>query len=348
MDELEAYDYPLPRELVAQFPLPNRADARMLVVDRQSQTLTASHVRDLAEWLRPNDVLVLNDTQVLWARLVGYRQRTGGRWHGLFLEELEPDVWKILSRTRGRLEPGEVVVLQDREAVDRMELAALVPLDEGAWAFRPIPALPYTEVLKRMGRVPLPPYIRSGEMYPEDMERYQTVFARKPGAIAAPTAGLHLTEGLLEQLRSRGIGIVYATLHVGVGTFRPIKAARLEAHAMHAEWGHLSAEAVAEIEAARQRGGRVVAVGTTVVRLLETAARSGTLQPFEGKTDLFIRPPFTFHAVDALLTNFHLPKTTLLVLVRTFGGDALIREAYALAVRERFRFYSYGDAMLIL
>ena len=348
MDDLTAYDYRLPKELIAQHPLPQRADARLLVVDRARGEFDLSHVRELPHWLGPGDLLVLNDTRVLWARLVGYRQRTGGRWQGLYLEELEPGVWKVLSRTRGKLEPGETIILQDREAVDRMELAMLAPLDEGAWAARIVPQLPADRVLERLGRVPLPPYIRSGQMVDDDLERYQTVYAREPGSIAAPTAGLHLTPSLLEQLEVAGVQLERVTLHVGVGTFRPIKVDRLSAHRMHAEWGRVAPQTAERLRAARQAGKRIVALGTTVVRLLETAACHGSIEPFEGHTDLFIRPPFTFHAVDALMTNFHLPRSSLLVLVRTFGGDELIRRAYELAVAERFRFYSYGDAMLIL
>jgi S-adenosylmethionine:tRNA ribosyltransferase-isomerase len=203
-------------------------------------------------------------------------------------------------------------------------------------------------VLARVGRVPLPPYIRKGQMVEADRKTYQTVFARHPGAVAAPTAGLHFTEGLLEALKYRGVGVAMLTLHVGLGTFRPIETESLADHPMHSERAHLDLATVQTLLHRRRGGGRIVAVGTTTVRVLETAARDGELKPFSGSTDLFIRPPFEFHAVDALLTNFHFPRTTLLVLVQTFGGTELIRRAYQEAIREEYRFYSYGDAMLIL
>jgi S-adenosylmethionine:tRNA ribosyltransferase-isomerase len=226
-------------------------------------------------------------------------------------------------------------------------LAAKLP--EGVWAAKPESDEEAFAVLERLGRVPLPPYIRKGEMIEADRERYQTVFAKSPGAVAAPTAGLHFTEALLRRIQQRGVTLSRLTLHVGLGTFRPIEAESLDKHQMHSEWGCITPETVQEIEARRRAGGRVVAVGTTCVRLLETATdEAGTLHPFNGQTDLFIRPPYRFRAVDALLTNFHLPRTTLLVLVRTFGGDALIGRAYAEAIREEYRFYSYGDAMLVV
>ncbi|WP_460167186.1 tRNA preQ1(34) S-adenosylmethionine ribosyltransferase-isomerase QueA [Thermostilla marina] len=346
--DLAAYDYELPKHLIAQQPVPNRADARLLVVDRASGELEHRHVRDLPEILRPGDALVLNNTRVVPARLVGFRKETGGRWEGLFLQLGEQGVWLVLGHTRGKLQPGEDIVLLDRQGREAIELHMIGQTAEGKWLAKPKIGMPLLELLDRVGRVPLPPYIRKGEMLPEDQEHYQTVYARVPGAVAAPTAGLHFTENLLDRLSSRGIEQVYLTLHVGLGTFAPVKTADLAEHRMHAEWGELTAEAVDRLRQVKARGGRVVAVGTTSVRLLETAAADGELKAFRGETDLFIRPPYTFRAVDCLMTNFHLPKTTLLVLVRTFGGDALIRRAYEEAIREEYRFYSYGDAMLIL
>jgi S-adenosylmethionine:tRNA ribosyltransferase-isomerase len=220
-------------------------------------------------------------------------------------------------------------------------------LPDGVWVVRPESEEETFRLLERVGRVPLPPYIRGGEMVEADREHYQTVFARSPGAVAAPTAGLHFTEPLLRQLERRGVILCWITLHVGLGTFRPIVADTLAEHRMEAEWAAVGLETVERIAAARSRGGRLVAVGTTSVRVLETAARDGVLKPFSGKTDLFIHPPFQFHAVEALMTNFHLPRTTLLILVRTFGVDDLIARAYQEAIREEYRFYSYGDAMMI-
>jgi S-adenosylmethionine:tRNA ribosyltransferase-isomerase len=348
MDEIDAYDYQLPAELIAQQPVANRSDGRLMIVDRQRGTIEHAHVRDLAECLRAGDCLVVNDSRVVPARLSGYRQSTGGRWQGLFLSADADGNWQLLCKTRGRLEVGEQVVLVDRAANPSLTLRMLARLDGGAWAARPDSGESAWSLLQRVGRVPLPHYIRRGEMIDQDQHWYQTVYADRPGSVAAPTAGLHLTSALLEQLRRSAIGVQRVTLHVGIGTFRPIAVSRLAEHRMHAEWGEITEATAAELRAVRARGHRVVAVGTTAVRVLESAAASGPLTAWAGETQLFIRPPYEFRAVDALLTNFHLPRSTLLVLVRTFGGDALIRQAYAVAIRERYRFFSYGDAMLIV
>ncbi len=349
MDELAQYDYHLPKHLIAQAPLPNRADARMMVVRRAEQRLEHWHVRDLPEILDSGDCLVLNDSKVIPARLVGYRVATGGRWEGLFLEVGVNGFWKVLARTRGKPQPDEAIVLLNRFGKEdiRLYLGTKVA-DEGVWIVRPESREDPFALLERVGRVPLPPYIRRGEMRESDRMWYQTVYASSPGSIAAPTAGLHFTNALLRRLANAGMTVCRCTLHVGIGTFRPIKTASLAEHKMHSEWGQITPDTVARLCRAREEGKRIVAVGTTCVRLLETAAASGSLQPFSGYTDLFIRPPYAFRAVDALLTNFHLPKSTLLVLVRTFGGDALIRQAYEEAIRQHYRFYSYGDCMLIL
>jgi len=348
MSELDQYDYELPRHLIAQTPIPYRADARLLVVDRRQNSFHHRHVRDLPEVLEPTDCLVLNDTRVVPARLVGRRTRTDGHWEGLFLETDDQGLWRMIGKTRGKLAAGETITLVNAEGQDDVALSLAAKQPDGSWVARPESDEETFALLERVGRVPLPPYIRKGEMLETDRERYQTVYAEKPGAIAAPTAGLHFNEILLDRLKQRGVTIGRLTLHVGLGTFRPISAESLDDHEMHSEWGTIGEETVARITAARQRGGRLVAVGTTSVRLLETAAAAGTLEPFTGRTDLFIRPPYEFRAVDALMTNFHLPRTTLLVLVRTFGGDDLMSHAYEEAIREEYRFYSYGDAMLIL
>lgn len=348
MSELDAYDYTLPRELIAQHPLPRRSDARLMVVRRDTQQIDHAHVRDLPGLLRPDDCLVLNDSRVIPARLVGRRERTGARWTGLFLTADEHGAWQVLSKTRAKLEPGEAILVLSWDVRHSIRLRLLTRLEGGVWAVRPEPMGPPLEILQRVGRVPLPPYIRDGEMVEEDREKYQTVYAKHPGSVAAPTAGLHFTPELLAELSRRGVAQWQVTLHVGLGTFRPIKAARLAEHPMHREWCAVEPQVAQGLRAARVAGRRVIAVGTTVVRTLETAALSGELRPWVGETDLFIRPPFTFRVCDGLLTNFHLPRSTLLILVRTFGGDALIRRAYEEAIRERYRFYSYGDAMLIL
>jgi S-adenosylmethionine:tRNA ribosyltransferase-isomerase len=224
----------------------------------------------------------------------------------------------------------------------------LVKFDDGSWAARPASGEPPLTVLERVGRIPLPHYIRGGEMVDADRDSYQTVFAKHPGAVAAPTAGLHFTPKLLNDISDTGVGLCRVTLHVGIGTFKPMSVDKLDQHEMHKEWGQLQQSTVDVINERKSKGGRTIAVGTTAVRVLESAAVEGQLKPFQQETDLFIRPPYEFQAVDALLTNFHLPRSTLLVLVRTFGGDQLMRRAYQEAIEEGYRFFSYGDAMLII
>ncbi|MFP6620127.1 MAG: tRNA preQ1(34) S-adenosylmethionine ribosyltransferase-isomerase QueA [Pirellulaceae bacterium] len=348
MDELDSYDYELPRERIAQEPLRQRADARLLVVDRETGQLEHSHVRNLIEHLSPGDCLVLNDTRVIPAQLSGYRVKTGGRWSGLFLHADGAGTWKVLSRTRGRLAGGEEVMLQDRQSGDCWSITMLTQLEGGAWAVRPNAPGPCESLLEEVGRVPLPHYIRGGHMKPADQLNYQTVYAEHPGSVAAPTAGLHFTDELLAKLGQAGVLTCRVTLHVGIGTFRPIQVPTLAEHQMHAEVGMVGDDVARRIEEARQAGGRVVAVGTTTVRLLESAVSDGQVCGWSGETDLFIRPPYEFQAVQGMMTNFHLPRSSLLVLVRTFGGDALLRQAYQEAIQQQYRFYSYGDAMLIL
>ncbi len=342
------YDYNLPHELIAQAPMENRSDARLLVVDRQRGTLEHRHVFDLPEYLKPTDTLVVNDTKVLPARLIGVRSGTGGRWEGLFLGFGPHGVWKIIGKTRGKIQPGEEVQLNTPEGRGGFPLEFCAKTDDGEWIVKPKTELEPIAALERVGWVPIPPYIRNGRMVPADKENYQTVYAQKPGAVAAPTAGLHFTPELVERIKGLGTAIVPVTLHVGMGTFKPISVDRLEDHPMHAEWCSLTDKATKFLRKRKTDAGRIVAVGTTSVRVLESAAAAtGTLEPFEGETSLFIRPPYEFKVVDALLTNFHLPMSTLLVLVRTFGGDELVRRAYDEAIREQYRFYSYGDAMLV-
>lgn len=347
-DALAEYDYELPKRLIAQHPLPRRTDARLLVANRADSSLAHHHIRDLPGLLNSGDCLVINDTRVVPARLVGFRVTTGGRWEGLFLSADDAGHWRLLAKTRGKLQPGESISLTNERLQEVFRLRLVIKEPEGSWIAMPETAGSPFELLERVGRVPLPPYIRDGEMTESDRERYQTVYGEKPGAVAAPTAGLHFTDELLNRLESAGLGVARVTLHVGQDTFRPVTAETLDGHVMHSEWCEITPGAVEKITQAKASEGRVVAVGTTSVRTLEAAAKGGQLQPFAGPTDLFIRPPYQFQAVDALLTNFHLPRTTLLVLVRTFGGDELIRRAYDEAIREEYRFYSYGDAMLIL
>ena len=348
MTSIDQYDYHLPSELIAQQPLEKRTDARLLVVNRQTQEIQHQYIRDLPEILRSSDCLVLNNTKVVPARLVGRRTSTGGRWQGLFLEADVTGNWLVLAKTRGKIQPGERVTLENREAREDIQLELLANLGAGQWAVKPLVDEPVFDVLERVGRVPLPHYIRGGEAMPEDQQQYQTVFAQSAGAVAAPTAGLHFTHELLNKLTAVGVERQFVTLHVGMGTFRPIGVEQIEEHEMHSEFGEVSQTTADRLKEIKAAGGRIVSVGTTATRVLETAAASGTIEPWSGKTNLFIRPPYQFKAVDVLLTNFHLPKSTLLILVRTFGGDDLIRRAYREAINEEYRFYSYGDAMLIL
>lgn len=336
-------DYPLPEHLIAQEPSARRDASRLLVVRRGDRALDHRTFHDLPELLAPGDLLVLNDTRVLPARLVGRRERTGGRWEGLFLRTTADDAWELLCQTRGRLHTGETVLVEPGPL-----RLTLLRQEGGHWLARPEAAGAAEELLEQHGRVPLPPYIRKGQARAEDRERYQTVYARQAGAVAAPTAGLHFTPELFDRLEQRGIGRTFVTLHVGLGTFQPIKTDDFTQHPMHREWGELPAVTADALTACKARGGRVVAVGTTAVRVLETVTASGPLRPWSGATDLFIYPPYAFRCVDALITNFHLPRSTLLLLVGAFAGGERIRQAYAEAVERQYRFFSYGDAMLIV
>ncbi len=347
MSELADYDYELPPELIAQEPSKNRDGARLLVVDIKEGRLEHAHVSDLPEILLPDDVMVVNNTKVVAARLVGQRVSTGGKWQGLFLERDEDGLGRVLSKTRGKIHPGEVVRLIDREGRPGIEVIMVAKLDSGAWVVRPEGDHDWEELLLQHGRVPLPPYIRSGEMVDADRERYQTVYAATPGAVAAPTAGLHFSEALLRETQAKIQAVESVTLHVGIGTFRPVSTDTCEEHEMHSEWCEITPDCAQRVSACRENGGRIFAVGTTSVRVLETASKTGSLDGFSGNTDLFIYPPYEFKSVDMMMTNFHLPKSTLLLLVSAFAGKDLIREAYAKAVEKQYRFYSYGDAMLL-
>ena len=349
-NNLSLYDYSLPRELIAQQPTDQRIDARLLVVDRQAGTLAHHHVRDLPEFFHSGDALVVNTTKVIPARLVGTRSSSGGRWEGLYLQSNSDGVWEMLSHTRGHLTPGETLTLRDREGRMAEALVLVAKLPSGHIAVKPTEDVPFEEFFERYGRVPIPPYIRDGQMVDDDIARYQTVYAREAGSVAAPTAGLHFTNDLLARIQERGVVRAPVCLHVGLGTFRPVQASDLSQHVMHSERAEISDAVARRLVACRADGHRIIAVGTTSVRVLETACQqnNGHLAAWQGETDIFIRPPYKFHAVDALLTNFHLPKSTLLVLVSAFAGRDLIMRAYAEAIEQRYRFFSYGDAMLIL
>ena len=338
-------DYELPPDLIAQAPAEPRDSARLLTLDRSTGRLGHRVFAEIAELLRPGDLLVLNDSRVLHARLLGQRESTGGRWEGLFLTARADGTWELMTKTGGKPTAGETIIVEPGP----LRLTLIEKTPEGRWRVRPsLDGSPHA-ILARHGQVPLPPYIRQGRAEAADAERYQTVYARQEGSVAAPTAGLHFTPALLDHLRGRGIDVGFVTLHVGIGTFQPIQTNDIRAHVMHAEFGELGLATVAQIDACRCRGGRVIAVGTTTVRVLESAAAAiDVLAPWAGATTLFITPPYRFRVIEGLITNFHLPRTTLLLLVAAFAGADRLRDAYEVAVRERYRFYSYGDAMLIL
>jgi S-adenosylmethionine:tRNA ribosyltransferase-isomerase len=329
-------------------PGDRRESSRLLVLDRDTGARTHTHFERIADYLPERCVLVRNDTRVLPARLF-LRRRTGGRLEGLFLHEPRPGVWELMLTGAGRLKPGEEVTIEGSDRLLRM----IERIDGGRWTAEPVPADDAYTILESCGHPPLPPYIRrpsttSPGQEQQDRQPYQTVYAAQPGAVAAPTAGLHFTEALFAQLRERGIQIVDVTLHVGVGTFTPIRSEDLTDHVMHAEWYACSDETARIVNAARQGGRSIVAVGTTSVRVLESCADdTGRIEPSSGWTRLFIYPPYRFKAVEAMITNFHLPGSTLLAMVAALAGRENILAAYDEAVREAYRFYSYGDAMLI-
>jgi S-adenosylmethionine:tRNA ribosyltransferase-isomerase len=345
-DELAPYDFALPPERIAQEPAERRDAARLLVVDRQSGGLRDARMRELGHVLRAGDCLVVNDTRVLPARMLGHLAGSGSEVELLLLHPTGPATadWAALLRPARRCPVGAVV---DLPGAARATVIAREEMGRGVVRLDGVPDVP--AFLEVHGLPPLPPYIRRYRT-PDigDRARYQTVYATRPGAVAAPTAGLHFTEELLAELGSRGVAIHRVTLHVGPGTFRPVRAARLAEHRVEAERYEVPLTTAAAIERARQRGGRVVAVGTTTVRALETAARpDGGVVPGAGWTDLTIVPGHEFRAVDILLTNFHLPRSSLLLLVSAFAGRAQVLAAYAHAVEAGYRFYSYGDAMLL-
>jgi len=329
--------FQLPDALIARHPLAERRASRLLVLDGETDKLSHRHFADLLEYVRPGDLMVFNNTRVIPARLFG-QKATGGKLE--ILVERVLGSRSVLAHIRSSKSPkaGSRILLDgggEAEMVARHDALFELQFDEDVLS-----------LLERIGHMPLPPYIDRPDDA-EDRERYQTVYAQRAGAVAAPTAGLHFDEALLDSLREAGVETAYVTLHVGAGTFQPVRVERIEEHHMHREWLEVTQEVVDAVAACRARGGRVIAVGTTSVRSLETAARGGELKPFSGDTDIFIYPGKTFHVVDALVTNFHLPESTLLMLVSAFAGYPETMAAYAEAVAQRYRFFSYGDAMFI-
>jgi S-adenosylmethionine:tRNA ribosyltransferase-isomerase len=333
------FHYDLPEDRIAQAPLPERSASRLLVLDGAIGALADRRFTDLPDLLRPGDLLVLNDTRVIPARLLG-RKPTGGAVEVLVERVL--DERRLLAHLRASKPPAGGTLLELEGDLPLRVLGRVGDLFDLAYEGEGS----VVEALERRGRTPLPPYIRR-PAGPEDAERYQTVYARRAGAVAAPTAGLHFDAALLGVLAAKGVETAHVTLHVGAGTFLPVRVDRLEEHRMHQEWVDVPAPVVAAVQAARARGGRVVAVGTTVVRALETASAAGDVRPFAGETDLFIYPGYRFRSVDAVVTNFHLPESTLLMLVCAFAGTAPVLAAYRHAVAAGYRFFSYGDAMFV-
>jgi S-adenosylmethionine:tRNA ribosyltransferase-isomerase len=356
------FDYDLPPELIAQTPLEQRDASRLLVVQRQSQELIHRHFRDIGDYLRPGDVLIANQSRVIPARLLGRRAETNGAVEVLLLAErsdMGRDYWETLVRPGRRLREGAVIEFLDSEQRVRL-VGRILQRTEAAGRIvhftipgqtsdqdNPYALLKVRQLIDELGRIPLPPYIHEKL---DDPERYQTVYARIQGSAAAPTAGLHFTPQLLEQLQQQGVKIGFVTLHVGLDTFRPVEVENVNDHKMHSEEIELDEPTAALINEARARGGRIVAVGTTSVRVLESVAslHHGRIGPYHGHTSLFIAPGYHYQAVDAMITNFHLPRSTLLLLVSAFTGKELMERAYQEAVRERYRFFSFGDAMLIV
>jgi S-adenosylmethionine:tRNA ribosyltransferase-isomerase len=343
---LSDFDYELPEELIAQHPLAERDAARMLVIDREKQSWHDSRFAEIPSYVREGDLLVINNTRVFPARLVGRREPSGGRVELFLVRELEPMVWETLARPARRLQQGARVSFGD----GRLRAEVIELLDEGRRTVRFQCDTSLTDAIEKFGETPLPPYIkRDAESLDEDRERYQTVYARERGAIAAPTAGLHFTPRVMEELMARGARIVEVTLHVGYGTFEPVRTDDLSRHKVSPERYEISLVAAQTINETRAAGGRVIAIGTTTTRALESAVdEEGHVRAGAEQAQLTITPPYRFRVVDALLTNFHLPRSSLLVLVAAFAGRDMVLAAYAHAVKARYRFYSYGDCMLII
>ncbi|WP_271852435.1 tRNA preQ1(34) S-adenosylmethionine ribosyltransferase-isomerase QueA [Planococcus maritimus] len=336
------FDFELPEELIAQTPLLDRTSSRLLVMGKETGAVEHKHFRDILDHLHEGDTLVLNDTRVLPARLMGTKEETGANIEVLLLKQTEEDVWETLVKPAKKVKIGTVVSFGD--GLLRAECTGI--LDHGGRYFKFIYDGIFFEILDQLGEMPLPPYIREKL---EDQDRYQTVFAKERGSAAAPTAGLHFTDELLSDIRNKGVNIAFITLHVGLGTFRPVSVESIEDHEMHAEFYRITQQTAELINETKQRGGRVISVGTTSTRTLESVAKKfgGTLQEDNGWTDIFIYPGYRFEAVDGLITNFHLPKSTLVMLVSAMSNRDAILNAYNEAVKERYRFFSFGDAMFI-
>ncbi|EFU73010.1 tRNA preQ1(34) S-adenosylmethionine ribosyltransferase-isomerase QueA [Enterococcus italicus] len=338
----EDFDFDLPEELIAQTPLTDRASSRLLVLDRKTKEMADKHFYEIIDELNAGDALVMNNTRVLPARLYGVKEETGAHLELLLLNNTEGDTWETLIKPAKRAKVGTEITFGD----GRLKAIVEEELDHGGRMIRFVYEGIFLEILESLGEMPLPPYIKERL---EDPERYQTVYAKENGSAAAPTAGLHFTKELLEKIQAKGVHLVYLTLHVGLGTFRPVSVDNIAEHEMHSEFYRLTQEAADELTAVRDAGGRIVAVGTTSIRTLETIGTKfdGAIQADSGWTNIFIKPGYQFKLVDAFSTNFHLPKSTLVMLVSAFAGREFVLEAYQHAIDEKYRFFSFGDAMFV-
>lgn len=336
----EDFYYNLPEELIAQHPLKNRSDSRLMLLNKDNGEIEHKHFYDIINYLNPGDVLVLNNTKVMPARLFGHREGKNEKIEVLLLKQKEDDIWECLTKPGKKTKIGSKIIFSDKLKAEVVDIS-----EDGSRYIKFFYDGIFNEILDELGEMPLPPYIKEKL---EDKSRYQTIYSKVEGSAAAPTAGLHFTEKLLEEIKNKGIDIVYLTLHIGLGTFRPVKADRIEDHQMHSEYYILSKDAAKRINKARENGNRVIAVGTTSVRTLESIADDdGKLSEKSGWTDIFIYPGYKFKAVDALITNFHLPESTLVMLVSAFASKEKILNAYNEAIKEKYRFFSFGDAMFI-
>lgn len=338
----EDFDFDLPEELIAQTPLKDRASSRLLVVNKETGDMEDKHFHDILDELQPGDALVMNNTRVLPARLYGEKPETGGHLEVLLLTNTEGDTWETLIKPAKRAKVGTEIQFGD----GHLKAVVKEELEHGGRIIEFKYDGIFLEILESLGEMPLPPYIKERL---DDPDRYQTVYAEENGSAAAPTAGLHFTKELLEEIKAKGVHLVYLTLHVGLGTFRPVSVDNIEEHHMHSEFYRLTEEAAKQLNEVRQAGGRIVAVGTTSIRTLETIGTkfNGEIQADSGWTDIFITPGYQFKVVEAFSTNFHLPKSTLVMLVSAFAGKDLTLAAYQHAIEEKYRFFSFGDAMFI-
>jgi len=338
---LNEYDYDLPEELIRQTPLEKRDSSRLFVLNRKTGINEDKHFSDIIDYLNKGDTLVLNNTKVLPARLFGIKEETNAVIEVLLLKEIKGDIWECLTRPAKRVHVGTIISFGE----GLLKFECMEEKEEGIRVFKLIYTGILLEILEQLGTMPLPPYIHK-EL--KDQTRYQTVYAKNPGSAAAPTAGLHFTKELLEKVREKGINIAYVTLHVGLGTFRPVNVEKIEEHKMHTEYYEMSKETAEVLNETKRRGGRIIAVGTTSVRTLETIRRDNPeFKEISGWTDIFIYPGFEFKAVDAIITNFHLPKSTLLMLISAFAGKNKVLSAYKEAVNKKYHFFSFGDSMFI-